>query len=379
MSLPRMSALASALALSTVLGGCTPGGNRAPEDLDLSLYSAALIGSEAVSAEGDSEFSLLMVRPDGSFDRFELGRSGAELERQGDSLVLLTGRTVTRYGPDPVTERLGSFGDTGDGSLLGREDSTTVVRAGGAGTEVVEIGADGVTAEHSVEGRPVASGACGTMTAVLTEEEAAGDAWRLTMFQQGRSDRLAAPIESGILEGSTGDLPCIGGRLFLTERVHPDDGVEQGIRIRAIDTVSGSVEEQLVDSAGDGFLGFGESRGAIADDTGDALVWLDQNGTFEQVSAAEVDSDPEPVRSQVLDGDFSPDTVHGAWLDGAEAVVVHWAESTEQLAGGSPVPQLEFVDLADPASSTRLTVSEELSDFTFRGENAAVVDAVRLP
>ena len=92
-----------------------------------------------------------------------------------------------------------------------------------------------------------------------------------------------------------------------------------------------------------------------------------------------IDGSPEPVAARMLDGDFTPDTVHGAWIDGTEAVIVHHAESVAQRDAGSPVPQLEFVDLTDPGSSTRLTVFEELSDFTFRGENALVLDAVRLP
>lgn len=379
MPLLRTIALATAAMSTAVLGGCAIGGNRAPEELDLSLYTAALIGSAVVSAEGGSEYSLLMVRPDGSLDRFDLGRDAAELARQGDSLVLRSGRTVTRYGTDPVTERLGSFGDGGGGHLLGQEDSTTVVRAGGKGTEVVEIGADGVASEHSIDGRPVASAACGAHTAVLTEDaDTGGEALQLTMFHQGRADRLAAPIEPGILEGRTGDLPCIDGSMILTDRVHPDEGLEHGIRLRAIDTADGTVTERVVDSAGDGFLGWGEPRGAVGGGTA-AVVWLDQTGAFEQVPIDAIDGRSEAVRSRTLDGEFTPDTVHGTWIDGTEAVIVHHAESVAQRDAGSPVPQLEFVDLADPATSTRLTVSEELSDFTFRGENAHVLDAVRLP
>ncbi|MCX0277375.1 hypothetical protein NLM24_43655 [Nocardia zapadnayensis] len=164
----------------------------------------------------------------------------------------------------------------------------------------------------------------------------------------------------------------------FTERVHPDEGLGHGIRLRAIDTADGTVTERVVDSPGDGFLGWGEPRGAVEGGAG-AVVWLDQTGAFEQVPIDAIDGSPEPVAAHMLDGDFTPDTVHGAWVDETEAVIVHQAESPEQLASGSPVPQLEFVDLAAPGSSTRLTVSEELSDFTSRGENALVLDAVRLP
>ena len=60
-----------------------------------------------------------------------------------------------------------------------------------------------------------------------------------------------------------------------------------------------------------------------------------------------IDGSPEPVAARMLDGDFTPDTVHGAWIDGTEAVIVHQAESVAQRDAGSPVPQLEFVDLED--------------------------------
>lgn len=379
MSLLRTIALATAAMSTAVLGGCALGGDRAPEDLDLSRYTAALIGSAVESAEGGSEYSLLTVRPDGSLDRFDLGRDDAELEVQGESLVLRSGRIVTRYGTDPVTERLGSFGDSGSGHLLGREDSTTVVRAGGKGTEVVEIGDTGVTTRAEIDGRPVASAVCGGTTAVLTGSDSSDDDGHLWTVREGRAEQLDAPIEPGILEGRTGDHPCIDGTMVLTERVHPDEGLEHGIRLRAIDTADGTVTERVVDSAGDGFLGWGEPRGAVGGGTGGAVVWLDQTGAFEQVPIDAIDGSPEPVAARMLDGEFTPDTVHGAWVDGTEAVIVHHAESVAQRDAGSPIPQLEFLDLADPATSTRLTVSEELSDFTFRGENALVLDAVRLP